>query len=461
MAAADNRTRLRQWLESGAARLEPLSLPQRELWENSAVPPGDWSNHICAFIEIKGNLTPEESEAAIGRLLERQEVLRTSFLPGKDGPLQLIRTTVSAPQSFRELSPAEAKPQALEELMSEIFRKPFDLLQGPLFRVEMLRRKPGDHILVFCIHHAIADGWSLGVFVQDISTAYVMGLKGLRKAVATGVLGLADKLDPVRQTYSEWAAGERAFWTPAELESRTAFWKTQLAGSRQIWSKRIDIVRTNGPLPREVTTISAELTRAAKDLAQRMGATLFSTLLAAFQITLWKWTGQDDLTVGTPVANRNKTAVRQTLGYFSGVVPLRGRVDPSQKFSAHVRAVHHAAVECFAQAMPFAELVRVLGRPAGSEPHPVFDVRFALQNHPIPDVDLPRISTRLRMRSSGTARFDLGCEITEAGSELEIFWLFRQEIFDRKTLRELDSLFRAVIGSVCQDPESRPADLNL
>jgi len=461
MAEADNRTRLRQWLESGAARLEPLSLPQRELWETSAAPVGDWSNHIGAFIEIKGNLTPEESEAAIQRLMERQEVLRTSFLPGKDRPLQLIRTTATAPQSYRELSPAEAKPEALEELMAGVYRKPFDLLQGPLFRVEMLRRKPGDHILVFCIHHAIADGWSLGVFVQDISTAYVMGLKGLRKAVATGVLGLTDKLDPVPQTYSEWAAAERAFWTPAELDRRAAFWKSQLAGSRQIWSERKDIVRNNGPLLREVTSVSAGLTRSVKDLAQRMGATLFSTLLAAFQITLWKWTGQDDLTVGAPVANRNKTAVRQTLGYFSGVVPLRGRVDPSQKFSSHVRTVHDSAVDCFAQAMPFAELVRALGRPAGSEPHPVFDVRFALQNHPVPDVDLPRISTRLRMRSSGTARFDLGCEITEAGSELEIFWLFRQEIFDRKTIRELDSMFRAVIGTVCQDPESRPTDLSL
>jgi len=459
MAELDNRARLRQWLESGEARLQPLSFPQRELWENSPIPVGDWGNHIGGFIEIKGALTPEASEAALQRVVDRHEVLRTSFLPGKDRPLQLIRATGSPSLSFRELSPADSRPDALEEMMTEVVRKPIDLLQGPLHRVEMIRRKANDHILVFSIHHAIADGWSLGVFVQDLSTAYVMGLKGLRKAVATGVLGLADKLPPVAQTYSEWAASERTFWTPSELDRRAGFWKTQLEGSRQIWSQRTDVARSSGPLLREVTMIPAEVTRAVKDLASRMGATLFSVLLAAFQITLWKWTGQDDTVVGTPVANRNKVAVRETLGYFSGVVPLRGQVDPGRKFSDHLRAVHGSAMDCFAQALPFAELVRVIGRPAGSEPHALFDVRFALQNHPIPDVDFPRISAKLRMRSSGTARFDLGCEITESAFGLDIFWLFRQEIADRITIRELDKMFRTVIVNVCQDSEIRAASL--
>ncbi len=451
MAEPDNRSRLRQWLESGAARLQPLSFPQRELYENSPVPIGECSNHICGFIEIRGGITAEESEAAIQRVVDRQEVLRTSLLPGKDRPVQMIRSTGSPLQSFRELSREEARPEALEELMRDVFRKPFDLVTGPLHRVEMMRRGPNDHVLAFSIHHAIADGWSLGVFVQDLSTAYVMGLKGLRKTVAKGVLGLSDRLDPVLQTYSEWAAAERASWTPAELSARAAFWKSQLDGSHCLWEGRKDIDRTSGPLERWVTSLPAGLTRSIKDLATGSGATMFSALLAAFQIALWKWTGEQDITVGTPVANRNKTAVRETMGYFAGIVPLRARVDPSRSFAQHLRDVHGAAIDCFSQAIPFAELVQLLGR-EDKGPHSLFDVRFALQNHPIPDVNLPRISTRLRMRSTGTARLDLGCEITETSAELEIVWLFRREICDIAAIKKLDATFRAVIAHVCRDP---------
>ena len=302
MAEQDNRSRLKQWLESGEARLLPLTFPQRELWETSPVPVADPANHICAFIEIKGGITPVEAEAALLRVIERQEGMRLSFLPGKDRQLQMIRSTGSHLLEYRELSAAESRPEALEEAMQETYRKPFDLVQGPLHRIEMMKRGTNDHVLVFSIHHAIADGWSLGVFVQDLSTAYVMGLKGLRKMVATGVLGLKSSLPPVPQTYSEWAAAERAFWQPAELEKRAAFWKSQLDGSRQIWSKREGINRSSGPLARRVTAIPAPLTRGVKELAVRSGATLFGTLLAAFQLTLWKWTGQDDILVGTPVA---------------------------------------------------------------------------------------------------------------------------------------------------------------
>jgi hypothetical protein len=454
MGETDNRARLKQWLESGEARLQPLSFPQRELWETSPVPVGDPANHICGIIEIKGSITPEESEAAIRRVVDRQEALRTSFLPGKDRPLQLVRTTGTALQTYRELTASEARPEALEELMREVYLRPFDMMQGPLNRVEMMSRGPNDHVLAFSIHHLIADGWSLGVFVQDLSTAYVMGLKGIRKAVATGLMGLSNSLPPVPQTHTQWAAGERAVWTTEALERCGAFWKDQLAGSRLIWGAQREVERGKGPLDRWVSSLSAPLTSAVKELAQKRGTTLFNALLAAFQVALWKWTGRDDMVVGSPVANRNKEVVRQTMGYFAGVVPLRGQVDGGQSFAGHLRAVHERSMDCFANAMPFAELAARAGGEAEPGGHRIFDVRFALQNHPVPDVDLPRISTRLRMRSTGTARFDLGCEITETGTELEVVWLHREAMLGLPDLKELDALFRSVVTNACRSPES-------
>jgi hypothetical protein len=357
----------------------------------------------------------------------------------------------------RELSGTEKNPEALEEVLSETYRKPFDMMQGPLHRVDMLRRDTNDHILAFSIHHSVADGWSLGVFVQDLCTAYVMGLSTLKKAVASGVMGLRSSLPPVPQTYTEWAAADRAQWSPEVIAPHADYWKTKLAGARMIWPA--DAARAQEPLQRWATEIPAELTAAVRELARRSGATLFSTLLSMFQIALSKWSGQEDIVVGTPVANRARAAARETMGYFAGVVPLRGQVDPAMPFRDHLKATHEMAMDGFGHAIPFAEIAAAVGEPRAKGLHSIFDVRFALQNHPTPDVVLPRISTKLRMRSTGTARFDLGCEITEIGTELEVVWLFKQSIFSKETIAAMNTLFQTVVTRCCRDSGGRVSGL--
>ncbi len=438
----DPRAQFKRWLESGEARLQPVTYPQRELWENSPVAVADPANHICGVIEIRGPITHEQCQAALQRVIDRHEALRTSFLPGKGRPLQMIRTTATAVLGYRDLSAGDD----LEAVMLDIYRQPFDLLLGPVHRVEMIRRGVNDHVLAFSFHHAIADGWSLGVFVQDLCTAYVMGLTGLRKTVAVGMMGLKNSLPPVGQNYSEWAAAERAFWQPAELQRRAVFWKSHLAGSSRIWAVAKDL----GPLERWVSAIPEELVHGAKALAVSHGTTLFSTLLAVFQLTLSKLTGKNDILVGTPVANRNKDSVRETMGYFAGVVPIRGHVDPSRSFSEHLKDVSETTLDCFANALPFAELAAIISDDGASGHHSIFDVRFALQNHPVPDVVLPRISSKLRMRSTGTARFDLGCEITADGEKLEVVWLYRNQLLSLAEVRDLDHLYQATLTAACR-----------
>lgn len=438
----DNRARLKQWLASGEARLQPLTFPQRELWEASPVPAADVSNNICAILKMRAPVTPAIFETAVQKVVDRQEVLRLSFLPGKDGPVQLIRKTSKSVMEFHELPASQAHPEAIEELETGIFRKPFDLVRGPLYRAEVFRRAADDLFMVFSIHHAIADGWTLGVFVQDLFTAYVESKGGSQTA-----------LPSVPLSYAEWGAAERAFWQPAELARRATFWKSHLAGTRRLWSPPTDPTAATGKRERWAMNVPAELGRAVRERARRDGATLFSMLLTAFQITLSKWTGADDIVVGTPVANRNKQAVRETMGSFSGIVPLRGHVDRARSFSDSLRAVHDATVESFANAMPFAELVKVLGEPTLPGRNPVFDVRFALQNHPVPDISLPGLSLKLRMRSTGTARFDLGCEINEEGDGLEVAWLFRLDMFSLEEIQDLGRMYAAVLKGVCQSPE--------
>jgi hypothetical protein len=451
----DRRALLRQWLEGGEAHLQPITFPQRELWETSPVAVADPANHICGFVEIKGRITHKEAETALQRVADRQEAMRVSFLPGKDRVLQMVRASGKAVMGYRELSSREARPEVLEELMKETYRSPFDLVHGPLYRVDMLRRATNDHVMVFSIHHAIADGWSLGVFVQDLCTAYVMGLSGLRKAVAVGVMRLSNSLPPLPQTHTEWAAAERAFWQPVELERRAAFWKLQLANSCRIWSDSEGPDTASGAHHRMVSYFPAQLANAARELARRRGVTLFSVLLAAFQIALSRWTGKQDILVGTPVANRSKHAMKETMGYFAGIVPLRGRVESERSFSAGLHALHQTTVDCFANAMPFAELARALGDVGAPGHNPVFEVRFALQNHPVPDVELAGLAAKLRMRSTGTARFHLACEITEEAEQLEVVWLFRPKLFPQAEVENLGRLFQNVLAGACRSPESR------
>lgn len=433
----DNRTRLKQWLASGEIRLQPLSFPQRELWEAAAVPAADVSNNICALIHVRGLLTPQGSMAALQKVVDRQEVFRLSILPGKDRPMQMIRKSGVPALIFHDLPASPSQPEAIEALAQEVFARPFDLVQGPLYRAEVFRRSADDHVLVFAIHHAIADGWTLGVFVQDLFAAYLQGVRGNHVP-----------LPPVPLSYSEWGAAERAFWTPAELEQRATYWRAHLAGASRLWDKP-----SHGLLQRCVTHVPAELGRAVRELARRSGATLFSTLLTAFQITMSQWTGKDDIVVGTPVANRNKQAVRETMGYCSGVVPLRGQIDRTRSFTESLRLVHETTVESFANAMPFAELVRALGETSSPGRNPVFETRFALQNHPVPDVAVPGLSLKLRMRSTGTPRFDLACEINEEGDALEVAWLFRESHFGLEDIQNVSRLYLAVLAGVCRSPE--------
>lgn len=437
--------RFKQWLESGEACLHPLTLPQRELWETSPAPAGDISNHICCVINVRGPLTPEDSVASLQRVVNRQEVLRLSILPGKNGPVQLIRARAKPVMRFRDISP-QTPVEKIEELALQTFTEPFDLVQGPLYRAEVLRRAPDDQLMVFAIHHAVADGWSLGVFVQDLCAAYVQQRVG------------GPTLPPVPTSYSAWGAAERAFWQSAEREPRIAFWKSRLTGIRRLWSLPDEAdVRF---LPRRlVSQLPAEISGSLRALARRSGATLFSTLLAAFQVTLSRWTGAEDIVVGTPVANRTRQDVRETMGYFSGVVPLREQVERDRPFAEHLRIVHQSTVDSFANAIPFAELVRAIGERPSPKHNPIFEVRFALQNHPVPDAEIRGVSFKLRMRSTGTPRFDLGCEITELGDALEVVWLFRENLFAQPEIEELGRLFRTVVESICRVPERRTAAL--
>jgi non-ribosomal peptide synthetase component F len=216
---------------------------------------------------------------------------------------------------------------------------------------------------------------------------------------------------------------------------------------------------TPGPPKRWLSAIPASLTNETRELARRTSITFFSALFGAFQIAFSKWSGFDDLVVGTPVANRTRQTARETMGYYAGVVPLRGQIDRSRVTSEHLRTAHQLTIDSFANAIPFVELVRSLGEQSDAGYNPLFEVRFALQNHPMPEVSLPNLSARLSMRSTGTARFQLACEITEDREGLEVAWLFRENLFSQRDIESLDGIFQRVLAGICRSPKSRISEV--
>ncbi len=442
----EKRARLKEWMASGEVEVHPLTFPQRELWEASPVSAGDPAHHICCLIEVRGLLTERDCRAAIQQVVNRQNALRISILSGKEKPLQMIRRTREANFQVRDLSETEKSPEAVEGLAAEIFRTPFDLTSGPLYRAVDLRRAPDDHVIVFVIHHAIADGWTLGVFVTELFAAYFQSM-----------VGSSEELPAVPLTYPAWGVTERAFWTPAVLAKRADFWKEHLAGATRLWPE----TAISGDIHRQTSNLPLDLADQLRAAAKQQGVTLFSLLLALFQVAFWRWTGARNFVVGSPVANRGRKTVHGTMGYCSTVVPLHGAIDPSLSITAHVAAVNEQTQLNFANAMPFVELVKMMGENVGEGLNPLFDIRFALQNHPVPEVSLPTLSARLRMRSTGTPRFKLGCEITEVRDGLEVVWLYRKNLFSSAETGALDQLFRSVLREALTGPDRAIGTLTL
>lgn len=441
MEREGTRSKLQEMVASGQIRLLPLTFPQRELWEASPVPPEDPTNTIRSFIDLTGPLTLEMCRDAMRLVIGRQEAMRTSFLPGKERPLQMVRKAAEPVIEYRELGEPGASDEDIIASMEEGFRRPFDLLRGPLYRLQMVRRGPDHNALGLAIHHSVADGWTVTSFVEDLYTACIGIWRSSGKDMSR-LRGIRDTLPALAMTYSDWAAAERARWQPQAIAEHAKYWRSRLAGAKPLFDAADAPL---GGLDKWVTSLPQELADPAREAAKRSGVTLFGALLTAFRLALFRWKGADDVVVGTPVAGRAKTALKETMGSFSSTVPLRAKIDPSREFGGLARDTHDRAAEDFSKAMPFAELAAAVEHDVPRRRHAIFDVRFAVQNHPFPGIEIPGMSSRLRNLSSGTSRFDIACELTEDGKKMELIWLHRPPVVSKADIGELDRLFRSVL----------------
>nr|VFJ65121.1 MAG: HAD-superfamily phosphatase, subfamily IIIC/FkbH-like domain-containing protein [Candidatus Kentron sp. FW] len=375
----------------------PLSFAQQRLWFLDRLEGKSATYNAVAAVHLDGNLDREAMEESLQMLVARHESLRTVF-PTVDGaPVARITDDPweMAVSDLRALPPAEQE-SAVERLLKTESLHTFDLATGPLFRVRLIRLNETAHILQFNLHHIITDAWSLGIFVREWRTAYEAALEGQSPPLPSLSVQYADFANWQRQ----WLSGE-------VLDEQTAYWKKQLAGAPALLELPTDHPR---PPVRDYRgaslsfSLPAELTAGVKQLGQQTGATLFMTLWSAFAVLLARYSGQDDVLIGSPIAGRAHGQTESIMGLFVNTLALRLDLADNPSFKALLEQARNVSLQAHAhQDIPFEHLVDAL-QPVRNLSHaPIFQVMFVLQNAPLPDLELPGLILSLLETESVTA----------------------------------------------------------
>ncbi|HET9226556.1 MAG TPA: condensation domain-containing protein, partial [Thermoanaerobaculia bacterium] len=432
---------LAAWLEgeerSGDEAIVPrdeppvLSFAQQRLWFLDQLEPGSPVYNIPAAIELNGRLDVAALAAAFGELVRRHEVLRTTFQP----------MPVIAESAFElPIVDLEGHGEEADRLAAAEARRPFDLSKGPLLRATLLRLEAERHVALVTMHHIVSDGWSLGILVREL-----------------GALYSARPLPELAIQYADFAAWQRRHLSGERLASELSWWSSQLAGMPQV----LDLP-TDHPRPAVRRGLGAEHRFTIAELRPGQGATLFMTLLSGFLGLLHRYTGQDDLGVGTPIAGRNRVETEPLIGLFVNTLVVRGDLSGDPDFIQLLDRVRDTTLSAHAhQDLPFERLVeelapeRDLSRPA------LVQVLFSLQNAPSGLLELPGLALTVSTVPTGTAKFDLGCMLIETERGIEGTLEYSRELFEAETMERLAGHFERLLRGAAEAPRRRLSELPL
>ena len=345
----------------------PLSFAQQRLWFLDQLEPGSPFYNIPVALRIRGELNLEALQKTLSEIVRRHEVLRTTFKNVEGKPVVVIHEPAPVEIPVQDLSrlPDEEREQQARRLAREEARTPFDLEEGPLFRTRLLRMGENDHLALITMHHIVSDGWSIAVFIEEVARLYPAFLEG------NGA-----PLPELPLQYADFAAWQRKWLQGEHLEKQLHYWKKQLEDAPPVLEVPTDKPRPpvqtfNGDTER--MEIPPEVVRQARALGRKEGATLFMTLVAAFQALLSRYSGQDDVVVGTPIAGRNRSELETLIGFFVNTLALRARLNPRISFRKFLRQVREVTLAAYAhQDLPFEQLVEALQPERDMSHSPIF-----------------------------------------------------------------------------------------
>ncbi|HZW34326.1 MAG TPA: amino acid adenylation domain-containing protein, partial [Isosphaeraceae bacterium] len=435
----------------------PLSFAQQALWFLDRLTPQAPTFNVPAAVRITGPLDVPALERSFHEILRRHEALRTAF-PAADGrPVPVIAPSLAPPLTPVDLSTLDEaeRTECARRLAVEESRRPFDLAAGPLIRAQVLRLDDQEHVILLTMHHIITDGWSMGVAARELAALY--------EAYTTGS---ASPLAELPIQYADYAAWQRAYLQGEVLAGLLAYWSERLAGLNplELPTDRPRPAVRSGRGDVRFFDLSPELAAGLRDLSRREGATLFMTLLAGFQALLSRYSGQDDIAVGVPVANRNRPEVEDLIGYFVNMLVLRTDLSDDPTFGALVQRVRETTLGAFEhQELPFDQLVQALQPVRDPSRTPLFDVMFVLQNNRMPDASRQELTLGHLEVGEGTrtAKFDLTLCIVEGDERLFGSIEYNTDLFDGSTIERLIGHFRTLLATVVAQPGRRVSEAAL
>ncbi|MFE1744009.1 amino acid adenylation domain-containing protein [Coleofasciculus sp. H7-2] len=426
----------------------PLSFAQQRLWFLEQLEPGSPDYNIPAPVRLVGQLDVAALEQSFNEIVRRHEILRTSFVM-EGQPIQEIAPTMTVTfpvidlQAFSEAD----REEKIQQLIAEAALKPFDLTQAPLFRMQLLQLGEEEHILVLVLHHIIFDLWSIGVLLQEVTELY--------KAFTTGEISLLPEL-PIQ--YADFAVWQRQYLQGEVLEKHLSYWKQQLGGNLplEILSDRSRSAVQSNRGAIHYFAFPKDLSDAIQAFSQREKVTLFMTLLAAFKTLLYAHTGQEDILIGSPIANRDRVELETLIGFFVNTLVLRTDLSGNPSFRELLARVREVTLGAYAhQDLPFEKLVEVLQPNRKQSEFPLFKVWFALENAPIPDVKLPKLTLSSVNFYSGIARYDLRFGLTETTAGLKGSLEYKAELFDATTIARIVGHLEAILRQAVAQPDIR------
>jgi amino acid adenylation domain-containing protein len=422
-----------------------LSFSQRRLWLIDQLDPGNPAYNIPAAVRFEGPLDIDALEQAVNDVVGHHESLRTNVLVLEGEPRQVVSDMRRI--AVRRLAVDAGTLAAARRHIDEETLAPFDLARDPLLRVRVIRLAEADHVVHLTIHHIVSDGWSMGVLVKEISEAYAARSRGMDPA-----------LPPLAIQYGDYAEWQREWLAGDVLERLLAYWREKLAPPLALLNLPIDHARGALQTFRGASApfaLPARETGALAAFARSEGATLFMVLLAAFKSLLFRYTGQDDLLVGSPIANRGRRELEPLIGFFVNTLVLRTRLSGDMPFRALLRDIRETTLEAYAhQDLPFEQLVEALQPDRSLSRTPLFQVLFALQNTPVvPAAAGGALVSPLELEST-TAKFDLSVSLTETPDGLRGAAEFNTDLFERATIERFVGHYRTILDAVLAAPDT-------
>ncbi|MBN1481963.1 amino acid adenylation domain-containing protein [candidate division KSB1 bacterium] len=434
----------------------PMSFAQQRLWFLDQFEPDSPFYNIPTGVRFKGNLQKAVLVRAINKVIERHETLRTTFETVQDEASQIIHPY--KPREFPVIDITDVPAGQQEARILNLARReaatPFNLRKGPLLRVTFIKAAEHDHVILITMHHIISDGWSMGVFVSEITTLY-----------AAFSAGQESPLPALPIQYGDFAEWQQHYIAGEVLEKQQRYWKKQLGGS-------LPILELPGDRPRPTvqTMVGAnaeilvpeEITHAFKEMSRRAGVTLYMSLLAAFKVLLHRYTGLDDIIVGSPIANRNRAEIEPLIGFFVNTLVLRSNLADDPKFSELLAALKQTTMQAYDnQDIPFERLVEILQPQRDMAHSPLFQVMFILQNTPMtPDLTFSDVTIQQLDVDAGTSTYDVTLMVNEGAKSFSITAEYNTDIYDDATMQRLLQHYVNLLGAVATFPDARLSQLD-